>query len=61
MKELVSNCVGCPPELGCMGAGCPHNYEAYYCDECGESDDLYYYDGKELCIECIKKRLEKVE
>lgn len=30
------------------------------CDRCGEYEELYYYDDEELCIECIKKRLEAV-
>lgn len=32
----------------------------FYCDECGEEDQLYDYDGQELCIECIKAKLDKI-
>lgn len=60
MKKVESGCVNCG--LPCLGKSCP-NYEEihYYCDRCKEEAPLYYYDGEELCIECIKKTLEKVE
>lgn len=62
MKTIEDECVGCPPERGCLGSSCPYkNVVHYYCDDCGEETQLYYYDGKELCIDCIEKTLEKVE
>ena len=62
MKTIEDECVGCPPEIGCLGSSCPYkNVVHYYCDDCGEETQLYYYDGKELCIDCIEKTLEKVE
>jgi hypothetical protein len=62
MKTIKDECVGCPPEIGCLGSSCPYkNVVHYYCDDCGEETQLYYYDGKELCIDCIEKTLEKVE
>ena len=62
MIEYENECVGCPPEMGCMGSSCPNrNVPHYYCDECGDETSLYYYDDKELCIDCIKEKLEKVE
>lgn len=62
MKTIEDECVGCPPEMGCLGSSCPYkNVVHYYCDDCGEETQLYYYDGKELCIDCIEKTLEKVE
>ena len=39
--------------------GCPH----FYCDECGDEvddGDLYYFDGAQLCLECIVEKLERV-
>ena len=57
-------------ESGCISCGLPCLYEAckyykeihYYCDECGEEvEDLYYWNGYELCLECILKQLERVE
>jgi hypothetical protein len=62
MKTIEDECVGCPPEIGCLGSSCPYKDVAhYYCDNCGEETQLYYYDDKELCIDCIEKTLEKVE
>ena len=55
MKVKVNNCVDC--DLPCM-IFCPlrdNSYE-YICDECGEAvdaDDLYEYDGKEICKDCL--------
>ena len=62
MKKVFNECVDCPKEMGCMGAACPHrNVTRFYCDKCGDETQLYYYNGQELCIDCIEKRLEKVE
>lgn len=62
MIKYEDECVGCPAELGCLGSSCPNkNVKHFYCDECkDEVDDLYYFDGEELCINCIERRLEKV-
>ena len=63
MKKIENECVGCT-EIGlpCLGIACPkRNVPHWYCDECGEEEELYHYDGRELCIECIKNLLEKVE
>lgn len=61
MIKIENDCVGCPPEMGCLGDGCPYrNVPYYYCDECGKNATLYHFDGEELCIDCIKKRLEEV-
>ncbi len=58
---IDSNCVDC-------GYPCRHEACIYYkviryiCDNCKEEqDDLYVFDGQELCAECILKQLEKVE
>lgn len=60
MKEIENECVDCG--LPCMGNSCPNrNVVRFYCDQCTEEADLYYFDGHELCIECIQKQLEKVE
>ena len=63
MIRYEAECVGCPPNMGCLGSGCPNrNVPHFYCDECGEEyDEIYHYDGKELCIDCIKDSLQKVE
>lgn len=62
MIKIENDCVGCPPEMGCMGNSCKYrNVKHYYCDECDEETDIYDFDGEELCIDCIEKRLKKIE
>lgn len=54
-------CVGCPKEIGCFGMACPNKrVPHHYCDECDSEEQLYHYDGEELCIDCIEKRLDRV-
>lgn len=46
-------CVGCPPEIGCLGETCPYkNVPVPYCDECGDIA-IYNLDGKDLCEDCF--------
>ena len=60
MKKIESDCVGCG--LPCLGKSCPYREVThYYCDKCGEEETLYYYDGAELCIECLLNEFEIVE
>ena len=64
MVKYENECCGCAvPAYPCMGSACPNrNVPHFYCDECKEDvETLYYYDGKELCLECIEKMLEKVK
>lgn len=59
MQNTENDCVGC--ELPCMGGGCPLLHVThFYCDECMEETELYDFDGEELCIDCIIKRLHKI-
>ena len=62
MRKTENECIGCPPELGCVGdTSCPYrNVTRYYCDKCGEEEQLYEYDDRELCISCIEDELTKV-
>ena len=61
MKEVLNECVGCPPEIGCMGDSCPYRHVTrYYCDECENETQLYEFDGGEYCISCIEKMLSKI-
>lgn len=60
MIKYENDCVDCG-RLPCLGSFCslrkvPH----WYCDKCEEETQLYYFDGKELCIDCIERILEKV-
>lgn len=63
MKKTENECVGCTSMgLPCRGNSCPNKaVTRFYCDECGGEEELYYYDEQELCIECVKKKLTKVE
>lgn len=59
MREITNECCDCG--LPCLGSACPNSHvEHFICDGCGEEEQLYYFEGEELCIECIKERLEKV-
>lgn len=62
MKKIENECVGCPPERGCLGGRCPNkNVLRFYCDRCREETTLYYWNDEELCQECLVKELEVVE
>jgi len=40
MIQYEDECVGCPPEMGCLGSMCPNrNVPRIYCDICGEEID----------------------
>lgn len=59
MVEYENECVDCG--LPCYGDACPYRHVPhYYCDECGDEEKLYEFDGQELCIRCIKNRLTEV-
>ena len=61
MIKIESDCVDCG--LPCRYEACPHyKYVIYECDCCGEQEDnLYLFDGQELCIYCVEDKLERVE
>ena len=60
MLEYENDCVDCG--LPCLGNACPNKRRPHrYCDECGEEEQLYEYDGLELCLSCVETRLEKIE
>ena len=52
--RIEDNCVG-PCPMGCIHCGRSHEHN-YFCDECGDEylEELFEYDGKELCWECYK-------
>ena len=59
MKQIENECLDCGKS--CMGTSCPYNQVTrFYCDQCGCEETLYEFDGEELCIDCIKERLVKV-
>ena len=58
-----NECVGCPPERGCLGDACPNrNVPRYYCDKCGDEcwpEELYSYDDEMWCRDCLTEELLK--
>ena len=62
MIKTGNECVGCPDDMGCIFEACPYySVTRTYCDRCGEEEDLYYWDGDELCVSCILQQLRPVE
>lgn len=61
MIVTESDCVSC--DLPCIGSACKYfKVVRFICDECGkDAEELYHWDGEELCIDCILDQLEKVE
>lgn len=59
-RKTQNECVSCG--LPCLGNSCPNRHVTrYYCDDCGEEEDeLYDFDGYELCERCTLKRIPKV-
>lgn len=61
MKVEVNDCVGCPPNMGCLGSGCPMRHSYYYkCDECEAEYVDCRIDGMDLCDECADKYLNEM-
>ena len=58
MKRYENMCVGCPPEIGCLGNTCPQkNVLMYDCDVCQSEEAKYIWDGDDYCIDCINNAL----
>lgn len=59
MRIVDNECVDC--DMPCIGNACKYyRVVRLYCDECGREEQLYDFDGEELCIKCIEKRLDPV-
>jgi hypothetical protein len=55
-----NECVDCG--LPCIYESCPYwAVTRFYCDECNNEVKLYWWDGQQLCLDCIEARLERVE
>lgn len=64
MVEYVDECVGCSTIYGsCLGAGCPHKHvPVLYCDKCEANvEELYEYEGEQLCKECLLDTVPTVD
>ena len=62
MIKYEDECVCCPPEMGCLGDTCPNiNVKHLYCDKCkADCEELYDYDGEELCEDCLLDSFKKI-
>lgn len=58
--RIENQCVGCPPNMGCLGSACPNrNVKIRYCDKCGADNTDIYYDTEEnedICWDCLMER-----
>lgn len=66
MIRYENQCCDCATEsYHCIGRGCKFlNVKIYICDCCKNEFDygeLFYFEDRQLCINCIKNNLEKVE
>lgn len=63
MIRYENECVGCPPELGCLGSCCPNrNVPHFYCDNCGDDvEELFECCGMQMCRDCVEKMLKDKE
>lgn len=64
MVIYENECCDCAvPGYPCLGNSCQNrNVKHYYCDDCRDDvEKLYRFDGEELCLDCVEKRLEVVE
>ena len=60
LRCIENECVDCG--LPCIHESCKYyRVTRYYCDECKDERVLYEYDDEELCLDCVEKRLTKVE
>lgn len=58
MEIIEDNCVGCPPELGCLGNSCPYrSVRVFICDTCQEENAEYKMDGSDFCESCANQYL----
>ena len=60
MIKIENDCVGCPTYcINCGNKEVPH----FYCDECEEEvneGELFLFDNKQLCEECLKNQFHRV-
>ena len=61
MIKFENDCCDCGQP--CFGNACINrNVPHLYCDECGyEVDDLFEYDGQQICEDCLKEIVPKVD
>lgn len=62
MIYKTDDCVGCPPDWGCLGSSCPNrNVIHLECDHCHKEVNRLYWIGQEQwCAECVLDDCEEV-
>lgn len=63
MVKYEDECCGCATEnYPCVGSACPNRHVKHlYCDECNDDvEELYDFEGVQLCKECLLKKFEKI-
>ena len=59
MIKYENDCVGCPPEIGCLGSSCPNrNVPHTYCDRCSDEAQLYQFGGEQICEDCLDMEVQ---
>lgn len=53
-----NDCVGCET---CIGCSRKYDYFYHVCDKCERDEQLYCYDGEELCASCLLDNFDKVD
>ena len=66
MKKIIKECCDCAvPAYPCIGDSCHRQHVPHwYCDICEEEfspDELYDFDGKDFCKECLLTQFQTVE
>lgn len=57
----VNECVGCPPEMGCIGEACPQRHVVRcYCDKCKDelpdNEEVIVINNEQYCPECAEEK-----
>lgn len=63
MVKYEDECYGCATEsYPCLGSACPNRHVKHlYCDECDdEVEEVYDFEGIQLCEKCRLKKFEKI-
>ena len=58
MIERQNDCVACET---CFNCGRKDDYYFHVCDDCGSEEQLYIFEGKELCQDCLIEYFEEVD
>lgn len=65
MVKYEDECCGCCSAIEkypCLCSACPNlNVNHLYCDDCKEEvEELYDFDGVQLCEKCLLRKFEKI-